>query len=104
MYIKDITLSEFCCDVSTAAEYTVDINTLLGVCGASPVHVHYETDKIIVSNTYPESILLISDKSYINISQIQSIKKHIEDNGKCAYEILCGRLDDFKTTVTITQI
>ena len=46
MYRDEISIGTFCLDVLAASEYQVDVNALLGVCGASPVHVHYKTDKI----------------------------------------------------------
>lgn len=100
----EISIDAFCCDVIASAEFRVDVNSLLGVCGASPVRVHYKTDKIVVSNTYPESILLASGENYINISQIRKIIRIISDEGKVTYEIVCGRLKSLETTVVITQI
>ncbi len=103
MYKDEISIDTFCCDVLTTSEYLVDVNALIGACGASPVHVHYKTDKIVVTNTYPESILLANGENYINISQIQKIIREVADNGKATYKIVCGRLDEMKTVVKIAQ-
>lgn len=104
MYRDEISIDTFCLDVLAASEYQVDVNALLGVCGASPVHVHYKTDKIVVTNTCPESILLASGENYITISQIQKIFRTIAEDGKITYEIVCGRLKSLETTVKIAQI
>lgn len=104
MYRDEISIDIFSRDVIATSEYQVDINALLGVCGASPIRVHYKTDKIIAINTYPESILLISGENYISISQIQKIVRIIAENGKISYEITCGRLKPFETTIKISQI
>ena len=104
MYIDEITLDIFSLDMLATTEYLVDINSLLGVCGASPIHTHFKTDKVIVTDTYPESIILASGDNYINISQIQKITRIVAENGKISYEIVCGRLKDLETTVKIAQI
>lgn len=104
MYRNEISISIFSRDISTTSEYEVDVNTLLGVCGASPIRVHYKTDRVMVSDTYPESILLASGSNYITINQIQKIIKTTSKDDKATYEIVCGRLKTFKTTVKITQI
>lgn len=104
MYTDEITLDVFCIDVLSATEYVVDINSLIGACGASPVHVHYKTDKIVVTNTCPESILLASGDNYITISQIQKIIRSVAESGKVTYEIVCGRLKQLETTIKIAQI
>lgn len=104
MYRDEISIDTFSIDVLSATEYAVDINALLGVCGASPIRVHYKTDAIAVTTTYPESILLKSGDNYINISQIQKIVRTIDEEGKVAYDIICGRLKEFETTVKIAQI
>lgn len=104
MCIREISIDDFCCDVLTSSEYIVNVNNLIGVCGASPIRVHYRTDKIIVSTTYPESILLQSGENYINLSQIQAIHKIESEDGKLSYKIECGRLKELKMTVEITQI
>lgn len=104
MYRDEITLDIFSLDVLTATEYLVDINALLGVCGASPVRIHFKTDKVVVTDTCPESILLASGDNYINISQIQKITRIVKENGKVTYEIVCGRLKELETTVQIIQI
>lgn len=99
----EISIDTFSIDVLSATEYSVDANALLGVCGASPIRVHYKTDAIIVTTTYPESILLKSGDNYININQIQKIIRTIDEKGKVSYDIVCGRLKPFKTTVKIAQ-
>lgn len=104
MYRDEISIGTFCLDVLAASEYQVDVNALLGVCGASPVHVHYKTDKIVVTDTCSESILLASGDNYITISQIQKIIRTIAEDGKVTYEIVCGRLKSLETTVKIAQI
>lgn len=104
MYRDEISIGTFCLDVLAASEYQVDVNALLGVCGASPVHVHYKTDKIVVKDTCPESILLASGDNYIIISQIQKIIRTVVEDGKTTYEIVCGRLKSLETTVKIAQI
>ena len=58
MYRDEISIGTFCLDVLAASEYQVDVNALLGVCGASPVHVHYKTDKIVVTDTTPYELVL----------------------------------------------
>lgn len=103
MYRDEISIDTFSIDVLSATEYSVDVNALLGVCGASPIRVHYKTDTIVVTTTYPESILLKSGDNYINISQIQKIVRSIDEKGKVAYDIVCGRLKEFETTVKIAQ-
>ena len=100
----EITLNTFCCDVLTISEYRVDINSILGVCPASPIHVYYQTNKIIINDTFPESIVLECGESYVNISQIKKIIRTIHDNGKTSYEIICGRIKALETKVIITQI
>lgn len=104
MHKEEISIGEFFADMSPSVQYIVDINALLGVCGASPIHVHYRTNKIVVTDTYPESIILVSGESFILVSQIQKIFRNIDCNGKISYEIVCGRLKDLKTALTITQI
>lgn len=104
MYRDEISMNVFRMDILSAEEYIVDINALLGACGASPIHVHYRTNKIVVTDTYPESIILGSGNSYINIGQIQKIFRSIDANGKASYEIVCGRLKDLKTTLVMTQV
>lgn len=104
MYRNEITLDIFSLDVLAATEYLVDINSLLGVCGASPVRVHFKTDKVVVTDTCPEAILLASGDNYINISQIQKITRIVAEDGKATYEIVCGRLKNLETTVKIAQI
>ena len=103
MHKEEISIGEFFADMSPSIQYIVDINALLGVCGASPIHVHYKTNKIVVTDTYPESIIVGSGNSYINISQIQKIFRTIDSNGKVSYEIVCGRLKDLKTTLVMTN-
>lgn len=104
MHKDEISISEFLCDTLTTAEYNVDINSLIGTCAASPVHVYYKTDKIIINDTFPESIVLECGESYVNISQIKKIVRITHDNGKTSYEITCGRIKSMKTKVIITQI
>lgn len=104
MYRDEISIDVFCLDVLAATEYQVDVNALIGACGASPVHVHYKTDKIVVADTYPESITLVSGENYITVSQIQKIIRIVSDEGKATYEILCGRLKELETTVKLAQI
>mgnify|MGYP000860835883 CR=1 FL=1 len=103
MYKDEISIDTFCCDILTASEYLVNVNALIGACGASPVHVHYKTNKIVVTTTYPESILLVSRENYISISQIQKIAREVSDSGKTTYKIVCGRLNEMKMTVEIAQ-
>lgn len=100
---KEISLSEFIQDVSTNEKYVVDINSLLGVCGASPLRVHYETDRVDVNEFFPTKILLWSGKNYVSIEMITKIIK-IEDNlGVISYEIHCGSLVELTAKVVITQ-
>lgn len=100
---REISIDEFSADISPSEQYSVDINALLGVCGASPVRVRFRTDKIIVNTTYPESILLLSGESYVDIHQIQKIIKNNVSDGKVCYEIVCGILKVLETTVVITK-
>lgn len=100
---KNISLRTFRTDISSATTYDVDVNALLGVCGASPIRAHYKTDRVVVIDSYPESILLTSNENYIKLSQIQKIIKNIDKNGNIVYEIICGRLKPFETTVKIAQ-
>lgn len=105
MYTQNISLIEFSKDVlDTSGKYAVDIGELLGTNGASPVHVYYKTDEIVVFNTYPETIILVSGDSQINISQIQKIVKNVDDYGDISYKVYCGNSEWLKTTVVITQI
>lgn len=45
MHKKEISIDEFSADISLSAQYSVDINALLGVCGASPVRVRFRKYK-----------------------------------------------------------
>jgi len=78
---KEISLSEFIQDVSANEKYAVDINSLLGVCGASPLRVHYETDRVDVNEFFPTKILLWSGKNYVSIEMIEKIIKKEDDLG-----------------------
>lgn len=100
---KDLSLSEFRADISTGTKFLVDINSLLGVCGASPVRVHYETDKIDVDEFYPTNILLKHGENYVNITMITKIIKKEDNLGVISYEIYCGELEEFTAKVVITQ-
>lgn len=101
---NEITLENFCVDILSNSEYFVDVNSLFNICGASPIHIQYKTDKIIVVDIYPEQVVLKSGESLISISQIQKIIKIVTDRGKIAYKIFCGRLESLKMVVKITQI
>lgn len=97
-----ISLSEFRDEVKNG-RFMADINSLLGVCGASPVRVSYEAEQIIVSETYPESILLVSGKTHVLISQIIEIRK--DDNTDSIYfEIECGILYSLRQTIIIKKV
>ena len=101
---KKLSLTEFSKEVSgISGKYNVDISQLLGTHGASPVRVHYITDKIVVFDTCPEGIILFSDESQISISQIQKIVKKIDRYGIISYKIHCGNSEWLKTTVVITE-
>lgn len=100
---KEISLSEFIQDISVNEKYIVDVNSLLDVCGASPVHVHYETDKISVYEFHPERIVLKNGRNSINISMITKIIKREDDLGITSYEIHCGDIESLKEIVVITQ-
>ena len=100
---KEISLSEFIQDVSANKKYVVDINSLLGVCGASPVHVHYETDKIDVDEFYPAEISLESGKNSVSIGMITKIIKREDDLGVISYEIHCGNIKELAMIVCITE-
>ena len=102
MYIKEISIKNFKDDVSQTSEFIVDINALLQVCGASPVCVHYKTDKIIVVDTFPERVILKCGDSYIDLSQIKKITKQ-KSGEKCIYTLICGTLKEFETTIKITR-
>lgn len=99
---EEISLKDFENDVSRAFEFVVDINALLQVCGASPICVHYKTDKIIVVTTFPERIVLKSGDSYINLSQIKKITRQ-KNGAKCTYTLLCGVLKGLETTIKLTR-
>lgn len=99
---EEISLKDFENDVSQTSEFVVDINALLQVCGASPICVHYKTDKIIVITTFPERIVLKSGDSYINLSQIKRITKQ-KSGAKCVYELLCGVLEGLETTIKLSR-
>lgn len=99
----EISIEAFSTDVSADQEYLVDVNALLGVCGASPINAQYKTKKIVTINTYPESILLASGDNYIHINQIKKIEKSLV-NDKISYEITCGILKSLETTIKIVKI
>lgn len=100
---KELSLSEFRAEVSAEGKFSVDINSLLGVCGASPVRVHYETDKVDVDEFYPAKIFLESGKSCVNICMITKIIKREDDLGIISYEIHCGELEGLTAKVVMTQ-
>lgn len=100
---KELSLSEFRAEVSAEGKFSVDINSLLGVCGASPVRVHYETDKIDVYEFYPARIILKNGRNSINISMITKIIKKVDDIGVISYEIQCGDIEEFSMKVCITE-
>lgn len=99
---KEISLKDLKNDVSQSSEFIVDINALLQVCGASPICVHYKTDKIIVITTFPERVVLKSGDSYINLSQIKKITKQ-NSGDKCNYMLYCGVLEGLETTIKLTR-
>lgn len=99
---EEISLKDFKNDVYQASEFVVDINALLQVCGASPICVHYKTDKIIVITTFPERIILKSGNSYINLSQIKKITRQ-NSGDKCTYKLQCGILEELETTINLTR-
>lgn len=100
---KEISLEKFKSEVESASELCVDLNALLQVCGASPIHVHYKTDKVIVITTFPEQLALKSGNSTISVSQIQKVEREIS-GAKCTYRLHCGLLDELKSTLIITLI
>lgn len=100
---KEITISEFAHEVSTTPEGVVDVNALLNVHGSSPVRAYYKTDKVIVLDVFPESILLMSGDNYISVGQIKKIFRCV-GLAVTTYEIVCGRLAEDKTSVKFSQI
>lgn len=102
MYIEEISLEEFKSDVSKLSGFCIDLNSLMQTCGVSPIRVHYKTDEIVLMTAYPERIVLKSGDSSVNISQIKKITRQM-NGAKYAYEVLCGNLNGFETTVKITQ-
>lgn len=83
--------------------YVVDVNSLLGVCGASPVHMYFEADKISVKTLHPRSILLNSGTNDVYITQIKSVVQSVNDDGCDTYEVVCGYPKWVETTVKITK-
>lgn len=99
----EISISELRMETENGKKYLVDVNALLGVCGASPIRVKYNANEIIVMDVYPESIFFMSGENYIMLNQIQKIFKISPKDGKATYEILCGKLKSLETTVRITE-
>lgn len=100
---RKLTINEFSQCVSKPSEYDVDINSLIGACGASPVRGSFKAQRIVVSTAYPEAIWLVSGKNYIDISQIQKILLRTDKIGRRVYEIHCGSIKSLKKTVLITE-
>lgn len=102
---RNISISQFKEEVEKVPLrcWQLDINTLLGVCGASPISVRYVADQVVVHDVYPEEIVATCGKSYVFINQIQTIKKNIDADGIASYEIICGILHQFRQTIKITE-
>lgn len=103
MPMEEISLKRFREEIANDAKYNVDINALLGLCGASPIRIYYKTDVIIVTDIFPESILLVSGDNYISINQIIKIYKGENSDGAVSYAIVCGELEALRISVIITQ-
>lgn len=104
MCLKEISIQEFKEDFLAFREAHVDTDSLLQTCGASPVRMCYKADEVTVMDVAPEEIILKSGESFIYINQIKKIIKYKSDDVMRSYEILCGFVDDFETTVRITQV
>lgn len=102
--MEDISLSDFCNEISSDAKFCIDVDSLIGVCGVSPVRVHYETDRIDVIKFFPEKILLKSGKNCISIGMVRRIRKVEDDLGVIFYEIQCGASEEFSMTVKMVRI
>lgn len=101
--MRTITLEELKKDLMGSNIIAVNINQVFNLCGASPIHIDYKTDKVIIKSSYPECIVLHSGISSIILSQIKHIVKKNE-NGRNVYDIICGISDNSQTVVTISPI
>lgn len=104
MKYQEITLSEFYLDTKENARYTIDIDGLVKAYDASPIHVFFIADKIMVEETFPAVILLLNKSNYVNISQITKIERAVKKDGNIRYQITCGLLPDLTTTVVIDRL
>ena len=101
---KEISFDEFCNSIAGKKDFIVDINALCDFCAASPIHAHFKTTNVLISDTYPESIVLIGGENYINIGQIQKISRKMDSDNKYVYEILCGRIKELQKVITLFQL
>lgn len=101
--MRTITLEELKNDLTGSNVAIENINQIVDLCGASPMHITFNTDKISIETSYPECIVFHSGISSIVLSQIKRIvKESIE--GRSVYNINCGNSADSEIVVMISPI
>lgn len=100
---KTISMEELKESMPPGNIYVVDVNSLLDVCGASPVHIYFEANKAFIRTLYPKYILLKNDTNDVYVTQIKSIVRTIDDDSCDVFEITCGYPKWTETTVKITK-